>query len=106
MILSWLRSATGRFELAVLLFKLLHLAQLARSRPAVFLPPLANCQMRVASLMPILRHISSTFVPSSDYFSVYAICSSVNRLFLMACLLSNKVNHAEIATFNGSGILV
>jgi glutathione S-transferase len=35
----------------------------------------------------------------------YAICSSVNRLFLMACPFLFKVNHAEIPTLDRYGFL-
>lgn len=47
-----------------------------------------------ALLMPILRQISSTFVPGSACFNAYAICSSANRLVLMACPLPGTLNHA------------
>jgi len=49
--------------------------------------------------MPILRQISSTFVPSSACLSANGTCSSVNLLFLRTCPWFHRVkNHARFFT--------
>src|SRR5712692_9012995 len=45
----------------------------------------SSCRSRLASLTPSRRHRSFTGTPASASFNTPTICSSLNRLFLMAC---------------------
>jgi hypothetical protein len=87
--LSKLNSAAERPSFFL---KLLRLAQLARSRAAILLPHLVN----VTILIPVLRHVSSTFVQSFDCSNSHATCSCVSALFFSECMLLPKVDRAKV----------
>jgi len=69
----------------VLFIELPHLAQLARGELAVLLLP----NVKVASLMPTLRHKSATGMPGSTSRKALLICSSLNLDRFITVFLSS-----------------